>query len=91
MGLVLVGHGCCSRNGMVENFQASARARLVNSLFPSDLLLVVDSLRFVGIAVVLVVSHGGISHQSMATAGSSRRDAGLAVVYAFGFFHGFGF
>ena len=91
MGLVLVGHGRCSRNGMVENLQAFARARMVNSFFPTDLPLVVDSLRVVGIAVGVVVRHGGISNQSMASAGCSRRDAGLAVVYAFGVVHGFGF
>jgi len=76
---------------MVENLQAFARARLVNSHFLTDLLLVVDSLRVVGIAVGVVVRDCGISHRSMVTAGCSRRDAGLAVVYAFGVVHGFGF
>ena len=91
VGIGLVGHGRCSLNRMVENLQEFARARLVNSLFPTGLLLVVDSLRAVGLAVGVVVANGGINYQSIAPCGCDRSDAGLAVVYAIGVVPGFGF
>lgn len=63
---------------------------MVNEVINSGLLLVVDSLWVVGIAVGVVVGLGGISYRFMVSTGRDRRDACVAVVYAFGDVHGFG-